>query len=124
MSGGKRDYARRRYDNIGLPRGWIVDFYQQEAALRGVPYATHLADLLADRAQVLTGQGGTGLWFPRGMGAVPGGSPLPSTNAAASQEAGLNEELLEANLDAFLGMLDEDASLSDAPTEPSLPIVR
>ncbi|SRR5579883_328216 len=128
--GGRRDYARLRYDNVGLPRGPVVDFLLAEAASRGVPYATHLRDLLVDRVQALTGQGGTGMWFPRGL-AVPGAqaNPREETEQAVGESSGgkgvLEEEEIEENLDAFLdGFLDEEEiGISDAPTEPSLPAV-
>lgn len=94
-----RDTQRFYYTQIGVPRAQVLEHLQQEASMRGVPFATHLIDLLIDRDLALYGQESSHLWFPRGMNIVP----LEKITTGTELSVNVDE-----NLDAFCGFLEAE----------------
>ncbi len=113
-----RDSVKYRYVQVGVPRLGVLERLEQEANTRGVPFATHLTDLLVDRDAFVYGDGSNGIWIPRGGQIITSVTPLASTSAGEVQ--GINEGSLEENLDAFCEFLEDD----DSPTETDMRAVR
>jgi len=108
-----RDKRKYYYPQPGIPRTQVLERLRAEAKARGVPFATHITDLLTDRDGVLYGTSESqGIWFPRGM---------PAPARPLGQEPISRGPDIQGNLDAFSQFLDNDED--DMPTVPRMPAV-
>lgn len=113
-----RDRERFHYTHVGIPRTDVLARLKQEARMRGVPFATHITDLLSDRHAALYGTEQANIWFPRGVQTV---REVPAPQPVCPV-LGVDEAVVEDNLDVW-GM-DEDEDEHAGETAPRLPAIR